>query len=90
MQLKWTSTLEERNLMERIANRAETLMKIEDRISLLMDLEAVHCNGCPLRLQDLLEADNFNFLHDILGIRRNIDRITGKLRNEFYPRFAKG
>lgn len=90
MQLKWTSTLEERNLLERIANRAETFIKIEDRTSFLMDIEAVHCNDCPLRLQDLLEANKFSFLRDIMGIQRNIDRTTGRLRNKFYPRFAKG
>ena len=52
-----------------------------------MDLTACHANGCPLRLNDLLTADDFNFVHDVFGIRRNLDRETGKLDKFFSPRF---
>lgn len=55
----------------------------------LMDLTAVHANGCPLRLAKLCEADDFNFLHDMYGIARHLDRDTGKLGGCFVPRFAK-
>lgn len=58
------------------------------RMDMHMDLSAVHANGNPLRLDDLLAADDFNFAHDILGIRRNLDRETGKLENFFSPRFS--
>lgn len=44
-----------------------------------MDLTAAHCNGTPLRLKQLLEAEGFDFSHDIFGIRRHIDRHTGEL-----------
>lgn len=54
-----------------------------------MDVTAVHCNGCPLRLEALLEADDFNFTHDVFGILRHLDRTTGKLQNFFTPRFAQ-
>jgi hypothetical protein len=53
-----------------------------------MDLDACHSNGCPLHLADLLAADDFNFAHDVFGIRRHLDRRTGKLGDCFVPRFA--
>lgn len=42
-----------------------------------------------LRLGELFAADEFNFMHDICGIRVHLDRITGKLKDCFVPRFAK-
>lgn len=60
-----------------------------DGLDIQMDLCAVHLNGCPLRLADLLAADDFNFAHDITGIRRHLNRKTGALENHFLPRFAK-
>lgn len=60
-----------------------------DRMSTQMDITACHANGNPLRLDDLLAADDFNFLHDIVGIERHLNRDTGKLMNCFSPRFTK-
>jgi hypothetical protein len=51
-----------------------------------MDISACHCNGNPLDLHKLLEADDFNFAHDVFGIRRHIDRTTGQLQDCFVPR----
>lgn len=59
------------------------------RMDVEMDLCAVHANGNPLRLEALLEADDFNFCHDIYGIRRHLDRDTGKLGDFFSPRFSR-
>ena len=53
-----------------------------------MDITACHANGNPLRLAELLSADDFNFCHDVLGIRRHINRETGQLENCFVPRFS--
>lgn len=53
-----------------------------------MDITACHCNGNPLKLDALLRADEFNFAHDVFGIRRHINRETGKLENCFSPRFS--
>jgi hypothetical protein len=53
-----------------------------------MDLTACHLNGCPLRLEDMAKADDFNFAHDVLGIRRHLNRETGQLEDCFVPRFA--
>lgn len=57
-------------------------------MSIHMDIIATHANGCPLRLLGLLEADAFNFTHDVCGIRRHLNRNTGKLENCFVPRYA--
>lgn len=52
-----------------------------------MDVLAVHAT-VGLDLQRLLDADDFNFRHDILGIYTELDRSTGKLGDCFLPRFA--
>lgn len=59
-----------------------------------MDLAAVHANGCPLDLEKLLAADDFNFAHDVFGIYRHLDRdgkspTGGKLLDLFLPRTAR-
>ena len=58
-------------------------------IDFVMDITAVHANGCPLRLQALLDADEFNFTHDVLGIYRHLDRDTGQLGDCFTPKYAQ-
>jgi hypothetical protein len=61
-----------------------------DRLNLMMDLTACHANGNPLRLDELAAtADDFSFMHDVGGIRRHIDRDTGKLTGLFSPRFSR-
>lgn len=57
-----------------------------DLMTAQMDITATHANGCKLDLDKLLNADNFNFNHDVFGIRSNINRDTGKLLNCFLPR----
>lgn len=59
-----------------------------DILSFTMDIEATHCNGNPLRLQELLEADDANFGHDVFGINKYLNRDTGKLSDHFMPRFS--
>ena len=89
----FTATKEERVLIEKIVKRylclVEDIGGHGDEIDLMMDLEAVHCNGVPLRLEDLLAADDFNLVHDVSGISARIDRRTGKLTRCFLPRFAR-
>jgi len=70
-----------------IINRAKTLIDIKDRMGTEMDIMAAHIS-CPLKLGELLKADNFNFLHDVCGIINNLNRKTGKLDNCFLPRFS--
>nr|WP_313430121.1 hypothetical protein [Brevundimonas diminuta] len=77
-------------LISQIVDRVEELSLAQghslDRLSTTMDLTAVHANGCPLDLDKLAAADNFNLLHDVFGIARHLDRKTGKLRDLFDPR----
>ena len=79
---------EKLELTMKIVNRVEKLGLMQtDRITALLDLEKAteHFN---LRLEDMLNADNFNFAHDFVQIQNDIDRATGKFSNRFVPRFA--
>lgn len=80
---------DEKMVVVEIAKRADEMnLLMFDRMSLMMDIEAVHAE-IGLKLDDLLKADDFNFGHDIIGIQQNIDRENKKLNNHFLPRFAK-
>lgn len=81
------------DLIDRIAERAVSMAKEQgseySKSSAMMDLESAHLD-CPLKLDELLNADNFNFSHDVFGIANHIDRSTypGKLTGCFLPRYA--
>lgn len=83
----------ERGVTRKIAKRAVEMAakhgRTLDPIDVAMDITATHRNGNPLRLRDLLEADDFNFAHDVFGIERKLDRSTGKLVGGFLPRFSQ-
>ena len=75
-------------IISKITERADNLnLLCDDRISLMMDLDVAN-KEFNLRLSELLEADDFNFSHDICGIQNNIDRTTKTFINCFVPRFA--
>lgn len=87
--LSWNASKDEVRLAGLIASRATRLEGQDYEMrDAEMDILATHLNGCPLRLQELLDARDGDFAHDITGIRRFIDRNTGKLRGEFWPRFS--
>lgn len=74
-----------------IAKRAEEMdLYHGERMTLLMDLESAD-NVFNLRLEDLLNADNFNFAHDVVGIVNNINRaeFPAKDFGLFVPRYAE-
>lgn len=92
MPVSFKVTKAERELIKQIAARADkelfgTHGRNEDT---QMDLCATIAQGVPLRLEELLAADKFNFAHDIGGIYRNLDRETGLLVGGFLPRFHPG
>lgn len=60
-----------------------------DAIGALMDIESAD-KKFNLRLDELLEADNFNFAHDFIGIQNNIVRDVYPATDFgfFIPRFA--
>ena len=78
----------EYKIVEAIAKRAVRAGIYSKRIDAEMSISAVHAQ-IPLRLEDLLGADNFNFTHDMAGIRRYLDRSTGELTDFFLPRSAQ-
>lgn len=61
-----------------------------ERITLLMDIESAD-KKFNLRLDDWLNADEFNFAHDLYGIMNNIVRDTFPATDFglFVPRFVK-
>ena len=90
--INWNCTAEEIALIVKIAKRVESELENypDDRRTIIMDLTACHANGCPLQLSELLVANRGDFAHDIYGIRKAINRTTGKLTEDcFTPRYAQ-
>lgn len=58
------------------------------KMHLEFDLTLCHANGCPLKLRELLTAEDEGFWHDLDGIAQHLDRRTGELGECFVPRFA--
>ena len=80
-------TQDEITMIHRIALRAYEINNDINFTTLMMDLSATH-KSCPLDLQKLLDASTHDFVHDVGGIMRHINRRTGHLENCFLPRFA--
>lgn len=61
-----------------------------EAVEALMDIESAD-KEFNLRLDEFLEADNFDFAHDFIGIQRNIvrDSFPATDFGLFVPRFAK-
>lgn len=89
---QFTATREESRIITKIAQRAIAIATTEgidyDYQSAHMDIEACHSNGMPLDLTKLLNAPDGDFGHDVFGIRRFMDRDTGRLLDCFVPRCA--
>lgn len=74
----------------KVAEKAEEMgLYNGERMTLLMDLESADLMF-NLRLEDLLNADNFNFAHDVIGIVNNVNRneFPSKDFSLFVPRYA--
>lgn len=87
-EINFNCSKEDAIIIKAIVERAIKECQTIDILSLGMDITACHCNGNPLRLSDLLNADDFDFLHDIFGITMHLNRETRKLENCFVPRFS--
>jgi hypothetical protein len=85
---QFEATKAEMMLISKIADRAKAMFPKPDRPQgeWMTDIEAVHCNGCPLDLQKFINFEDFDFEHDVAGIYRHLDRETGKLKDLFSPR----
>lgn len=85
-------TPDEHKLIEKIADRAVNLYEqLDIKVKapyIAAEIEFVHREICPLRLQDFAEADDSNFAHDIGGIHRHLNMRLCRLDGCFLPRFA--
>jgi len=90
MILNWKATREDYQTITAIVDRLDSITKgrMPNRLGLMMDLNACYSNGCPLDLAGLLASNQIDFIHDIYGISRHINRDTGQLENGFTPRYA--
>jgi len=90
--LSWTRDKDTMEIEGLIADRATAMAERAGarypKIDALMDIDACHSNGCPLKLRELLATNDFNFAHDIFGIRQHINRRTGDLEDCFLPRYS--
>ena len=80
---------QDRLLIFKIANRAAKNNPELDKQGVEMDLIATHLSGCPLKLQEMLNGNDFDLMHDIYGINRHLCHKTGNLDKTFLPRFAQ-
>lgn len=90
--INWNVSKAEHKLIIEIANRARG-MAVDYGLQypiqeIVMDITATHANGCPLKLGELAGAAKFDFVHDVFGIYRHINRQTGQLEDSFLPRYA--
>ena len=88
-----TTILTDMKLIHAIADRAVAYYeRIDVKVKpqfIQHQLLLVHEEVAQLRLQALLDADDFNFMHDISGIRRHL--VIGKpcrFADGFFPRYA--
>jgi hypothetical protein len=88
--MNFDTSKEATDLIHAIVHRFNDLHPLGgDILPVIMDLTACHANGCELRLLALLQADNCDFLHDVVGITHHINRETGQLEDCFRPRYAR-
>ena len=90
--LRMEATRSEIQLILAIVKRFEAITEGGvplERLTLVMDVEACHCNGCPLDLEALANAArDVDLVHDVAGIHRHLNRETGELEDCFRPRYA--
>ena len=76
------------DLIKKATDRACELDRTLDKTTVSMDL--YYClDSISLDLEKLILSDEFNFMHDIYGIGKNINRATGKMNGLFEPRCIK-
>jgi len=87
MKINLNATPEDQKLIDEITLRAIQLGDF-DALTINMDLTATHLNGTPLKLAELLTFPKIDFMHDIYGINRHLNRETGEMMDCFLPRCA--
>jgi len=92
----FASDKKSQQLIKKIGERTYKLLKFkEDKVppkqrkqfySLDVSAAMIFCN---IDLKKLYEFSDFDFIHDITSINKNLNRNTYKLENCFFPRSAK-
>lgn len=75
-------------IINKIADRAAVINPNYDKTTVMMDLLVLLETGVKMRWEDLLNAPQFDFMHDIAGINAHLNRDTYKLEDCFWPRYA--
>lgn len=80
------------SLIQQISYRAVGLyarhgIRVEYQ-TIMIGMTSCHFGPQRLRLEALLVADDFNFMHDVGGINRHLDIATDTLTDCFSPRFS--
>jgi len=75
-------------IINKIADRATVINPNYDKTTVMMDLLVLLETGVKMRWEDLLNAPQFDFIHDIAGINTHLNRNTYKLEDCFWPRYA--
>lgn len=97
MTVSFDVTAPQRAQITRIAKRWMAMLRASgmrpsyDIIDVRMTVSAVVAQKqVPLDLDALEQSNEFDFLHDMSGMHRHMDRTTGLLRDCFLPRAARG
>lgn len=74
-----------KRIMQIVGRYMQTFPDI-DKMSCAMDVTAVHSSICELDLDQLLSVELVWFLHDMVGIEKNLNRKDLVLMNGFKPK----
>ena len=87
MMINWNTSIEDGKLIAKIALRAFRMIGF-DMVDTSMDITALHANGTPLNLTELLGSDDSDFVNEICNIRKHLNTSTGKPIDGFVPQFS--
>lgn len=90
--INWKASKFESQIIGKLAKRASAMADKSGfeytPMDARLDITACHLNCCALNLNKLAQAEDFDFAHDVFGIRRHINRDTAQLEDCFVPRCA--
>lgn len=72
-----------------ICERFESMNSEYSRMENMMDLMNCQQGICELNLDSLMQSSDEDFMHDINGIKHNLDRLEMVMLDDFLPRYAK-